>query len=115
MIKLSTFFSNEEKDTLLKCAGSAYEVLSSIEGESFVLNDEGQFSYNECFSRTDIDFFAQQKYDKVIPYRVIRFYNYYLMNTEDEKNIWYRGRKDKGGNWEYECFSDSLQEAFECL
>lgn len=100
---------------MLKCAGSAFEVLSSIEGESFILQDGGQFSYNECFNRTEVEYFAQQRYNKTIPYRVIKFYSYYLMNTQDEKDVWYRGRKDKSGNWEYECYSDSLLEAFESL
>ena len=64
---------------------------------------------------TDIDFFAQQKYEKVMPYRIIKFYQYYLMNTEKDKTVWYRGHKDVGGNWEYDCVSDSLEEAFETL
>ena len=33
----------------------------------------------------------------------------------EEINSWYRGRKDSNGNWEYDCVSDSLEEAFECL
>lgn len=34
MIWLSTYFSDEEKEVLSKCAGSAFEVLSNIEGEA---------------------------------------------------------------------------------
>lgn len=51
----------------------------------------------------------------MIPYRIIKFYQYYLMNTKDEVESWYRGSKDNCGNWEYDCVSDSLEEAFECL
>ena len=115
MIKLNTIFSPEEKNILLQCAGNAYEVLSCVEGESYLLSEKGDYLYNECFSPTDIDFFAKQRYQKVIPYRIIKFYQYYLMNIENEKEIWYRGRKDSSGNWEYECYSDSLEEAFESL
>lgn len=50
-----------------------------------------------------------------MPYRILKFYQYYLMNTKEEKNIWYRGRKDVDGNWEYDCFSDSLEEVLESL
>lgn len=115
MIELNTHFSDEEKKVLLQCAGNAYEVLSSIDGDSYVLSDRGNYQYNECFYPTDIDFFVQQRYEKVIPYRIVKFYQYYLMNTQEEKEVWYRGRKDDGGNWEYECYFDSLEEAFESL
>ena len=39
-----------------------------IESENFVLNEYGDYFYNECFEKTDIDFFAKQKYKKIIPY-----------------------------------------------
>ena len=115
MINLNTYFSNKEKDILLRYAGNTYEVLSSIEGDSYVLSEKGNYLYNECFLKTDIDFIAKQRYEKVVPYRIIKFYKYYFMNLEGERNVWYRGRKDDGGNWEYECYSDSLEEAFESL
>lgn len=115
MTQLSTHFSEREKEVLFKCAGSAFEVLSYVEGDSYVLSEKGEYCYNECFEATDIEFFKQQKYEKVIPYRIIKFYSYYLMNIKEEVYNWYRGRKDKSGNWEYDCVSDSLEEAFEGL
>ena len=115
MIQLSTYFSEEEKEILLKCAGSAFEILSHIEGDSYVLSEKGKYCYNECFDITDKEFFKHQKYEKVIPYRIIKFYQYYLMNIREEVDSWYRGRKDSNGNWEYDCVSDGLEEAFECL
>lgn len=116
MTVLSTIFSEEEKRTLYKWGGNSYEILSHIEGESYVLNNlEGKYGYNECFSPTNKKMFACQKYEKVTPYRIIRFYDFYLMDTVEEKNIWYRGRKDVNGNWEYMCYSDSLEEAFSFL
>lgn len=115
MIKLNTQFSDEEKRILRKCAGDSYKILSSVDGESYVLSELGDYKYNECFQPTNSDFFARQKYEKIIPYRVIKFYRDYLMNTKEEKNVWYRGRKDANGNWEYLCYSDSLEEAFDFL
>lgn len=115
MIKLSTDFSDEEREILRKCAGNSYEVLLSVDGDSYVLSEKGSYLYNDCFMSIDIDFFAQQRYEKVIPYRIIKFYQYYLMDTEGEKDIWYRGHRDDSGNWEYTCYSDSLEEAFESL
>lgn len=40
---------SEEKDKLLQYAGNAYEVLSCVEGDSYVLNAKGTYLYNECF------------------------------------------------------------------
>ena len=80
-----------------------------IERENFVLNEYGDYFYNECFEKTDIDFFAKQKYKKIIPYTIIKFYDFYLMNTKEERNIWYRGRKDANGNLEYDCYMESLK------
>lgn len=45
MIQLSTYFSNEEKEVLFQCAGSTFEVLSHIEGDSYVLCERGEYSY----------------------------------------------------------------------
>ena len=116
MVTLNTLFSEEEKAILYEWAGNAYEILSCVEGDSYVLNNvEGIYQYNECFMPTDKKFFSQQKYEKVIPYRIIRFYDFYLMNTEDEKNVWYRGRRDANGNWEYICCCDGLEEAISGL
>ena len=115
VIQLCTELSDEEKIVLSKCAGSMYELLTHIEGDSYVLSEKGEYSYNDCFEITKIHYFAQQKYEKVTPYRVIKFYQYYLMNIKEEINSWYRGRRDSSGNWEYDCVSDSLEEAFECL
>jgi hypothetical protein len=50
MIMLNTDFSNEEKDILKKYAGKAYDILSSIEGKSYALNNiKGKYLYNDCF------------------------------------------------------------------
>ena len=115
MIYLSTKFSVKENVVLQKYAGSEFELLTKIEGDSYVLSESGEYSYNDCFETTEIEFFAQQKYERVVPYRIIKFYQYYLMNTQEDVDVWYRGRRDRNGNWEYSCFSDSLEEAFECL
>ena len=83
MIQLSTCFSDEETNVLSKYTGNNFEVLSYIEGVTYVLSENGEYCYNDCFDATDNDYFAQQKYEKVIPYRIIKFYQYYLMNTKE--------------------------------
>lgn len=115
MVNLNIKFSDEEKSILQRFGGNYYEILSLIDGESYILNEYGDYSYNDCFKPTDNTYFMKQKYEKAVPYRVIKFSSYYLMETIDERGVWYKGRKDAIGNWEYECYSDSLQEAFESL
>ena len=115
MIRLNTDFSDNEKRVLAEYVGAEYTILDFIENESFVLCEKGEFFYNDCFEKTDDDYFKQLKYERIVPRRIIEFYQYYLMESKDEKNIWYRGRRDKSGNWEYDCYFESLEEILESL
>lgn len=115
MYNLNINFSNDELCILQRFGGMHYEILSTIDGDSYILSDNGDYFYNDCFEPTENDYFKKQKYEKAIPNRVVKFSNYYLMETIEEEGIWYKGRKDRIGNWEYECYCDSLQEAFESL
>ena len=115
MVNLNIDFNDDEKYVLQRFGGKDFEILSMIEGESYILKENGDYFYNDCFKLTDNDYFMKQKYEKVTPYRIIKFYNYYLTETVEEEGVWYKGRKDVNGNWEYECYCDSLQEAFESL
>lgn len=115
MFKLNTNFDEEEKKVIKEYGGENCEILSSVDGNSYILNEYGNLFYNDCFKKTDNVFLKQQRYEKVIPNRVIKFYNYFLMETNVEKGIWYRGRMDKNGNWEYDCCCDNLEEVFESL
>lgn len=115
MIELSTFFSEEEKEVLKKYTGGDYEILTQVEGESYVLCDLGEFFYNQCFTPTETPSFKNQKYRLEIPHRILKVWHFYLMETTNKGNIWYRGRKDNNGNWEYDSYSDSLEEALDTL
>jgi len=114
-LDLCVDYTVEEKEILKDYAGNDYEVMTHIEGDSFVLCVSGELSYEQCFGATDNAYSNRQHYEKVIPYRMLRVFSYYLMNTKDDLNIWYRGSKNQSGNWEYECCSDSLKEAIEFL
>lgn len=115
MIKLNTSFTDEEKDMLLRCAGKWYEILTEVDGEHYVMNSCGEFQGNEIFEPTDDEFWAKQRYRKLMPYRMIKFFHFYLLNTIDDENVWYRGYQTNNGNWEYDCYADSLEDMFDSL
>ena len=50
MLELCTYYSEEEKEVLNKYTGGRYEILTKVEGESYVLCDFGELYYNQCFS-----------------------------------------------------------------
>lgn len=76
---IEKYLQNEK--TLMECTSNDYEILPYIEGGNFVINDYGGYLYNECFEETGIEYFAKQRYKKAIPYTIMKFYNFYLMNT----------------------------------
>lgn len=115
MHKLSSDFDEDEIKLINKLAGENYEILVQIKGECYILCDYGDYYYNNCFSHTDNEFFKKQKYEQTIPHRAIKFYNYYLIEVQDEKEIWYRSRKDENGNFELTCYSEGLEDAFDSL
>ncbi|MDE6357937.1 MAG: hypothetical protein K2L15_05040 [Eubacteriales bacterium] len=115
MIKLNINFNDYEKNILTEYASNNYEILSSIDGDSFILNENGNLFYNDCFKLIDNEYINKQRYQKVIPNRIIKFYKFYLMEIQDERGMWYRGRKDDNGNWEYDSCFDSLEEIFDSL
>ena len=64
MYKLNTDLSNEDKRILTEYTNNDYEILPYIEGESFVLNDYGDYLYNECFEKTEIEFLQNRDIKK---------------------------------------------------
>lgn len=115
MCSLNTDFSEDEKKVLEKCTGNQFYILSNVENECYILCEDGNYKYNECFEHTNSEYFKNQKYEKANPYRMIRFYEYYLMERHEESNVWYRGRKNANKNYEFDCCCDDLEEVFDSL
>jgi hydroxymethylpyrimidine pyrophosphatase-like HAD family hydrolase len=115
MYILNSNFNENEKKVLEKYADSKYFILSNINEECYILCENGEYYYNACFKHIDNEYFKNQKYEKATPCRMIKFYQYYLMETYEEPNIWYRGRKDENKNYEFDCFCDSLEEGLESV
>ena len=59
--------------------------------------------------------FKKQKYTIVEPKKMIKFCNYYLMYGDEDGGMWFRGRMDDNGNYEFDCGSESLEEIVSIL
>lgn len=114
-MKLDIKYSENEIKILRERLGTKYEMLSSVDGICFVLDVNGKFSYNECFAPTQNNFFKIQKYQLIEPRKIIKFYNYYIMCSDGEVGLWFRGQKNSNGNYEFDCCADSLEEIIDSL
>jgi hypothetical protein len=115
MYNLCLDFNAKELEEIEKIVGSNYVIVDKISGECYILCEKGSKSYNECFTNTDNNYFMKQMYELAKPYRAILFNNNYIVEVIDERDIWYRGRKDANRNIELTCFSESLEEALESI
>lgn len=112
---LNTEYTNEEKEIITLCSGDKFEILESIEEEGYILNAYGKILYQDCFGETKEECFRNQRYNIAKPRRIIKFYQYYLM--EDQNNIgeWFVGTKQNNGALEFLYCCEGLQYAFESL
>ena len=114
-MKLEIKYSENVKKILDEKLGTKYEVLSNIDGTCYVLDIKGTYYYNECFTPTQNLFFKKQKYQLIKPSIVIKFYNFYIMSSDEEIGLWFRGQKNSNGNYEFDCCADSLEEIIDSL
>lgn len=115
MIKLNTMFDEEEKLILQKCADDSLQILSIMEKQCYLLNVYGEFPFEECFGKTDSIVEKKQKYKLAKVRRVLKYYNYYLIEDEDNIGEWYIGTEQKNGVIEGGTCCENLQFAFEII
>ena len=115
MEKLCTKFSVSEKGAIENMCGNCYEILKKIDGNCYILCDDGDKFYNDCFAHSNNDFLSKQKYKLVKPIRAVKLNEIYLVEIKNEQGIWNRGRLDFNNNIELMCYSESLEDALESL
>lgn len=115
MYRLSVDFSEEEKSIIKECLGEDGIVLDKFEYECYILNIYGEYYYNDCFTNTDNPYFMKWKFRKANPNRIIYVYNYFVMETLDERGEWYIGRQDENGNLEFDASYGDLENALVSL
>ena len=114
-MKLNFIFDNKETLILKEFCGSNYKILKEVCGEHYVQNKYGKYTYCECFGFTSNKYFESLRYDKVIPCRIVCFARFYIMEAENEPNIFYRGTEMKHEKYEYDICGDSLEEILESI
>jgi len=108
-------FTDRERMTIEKYCGDNYVLLDSIEGDHYILNEEGELYYNDCFKSTINDYLKKQRYEQANPIRIIQFFHFYIMESNNDTGIWYRGNMIENRKYEYDIYGDSLEEIFDSL
>ena len=114
MIKLITSFSKEE-ELALEVFKEDIQVLSVLDKPYYLLNYSGEFTFEECFGKTNSSIEREQRYELAKPRRVIKIFHYYLIEHEDELGEWYIGSEQKNGAIEGRAGCESLQFALRVL
>ena len=114
MIKLITSFSKEE-ELALEVFKEDIQVLSVLDKPCYLLNYSGEYTFEECFGKTSNSIEREQRYELAKPRRVIKIYQYYLIENEDEPGEWYICAEQKNGVMEGKSCCETLQFALAIL
>ena len=98
-----------------KTYGIHFDIIPKLDGNCYVLSNNGSLSYEECFGKTDNNYCKEQRYELVLPEIVVKYYNYYIVAITEESMLWLRGRKANNGNYEFDCCADKFADIIESL
>lgn len=119
MINLIHNFTETEKQALKIWQDNGLNILNKIDCKCYVINwnNKGEYNYISCFGKSNRnDYFEKDKtFDLVVPRRIIRYYQYYLMETMEQVGVWYVGEKQANGDIEFLWSFNSLEDAFDSL
>ena len=93
-----------------------YQIMEEIRGEHFVLDYQGDLLYGECFGEVDKNsIFAKQNYKKVTPYRIVKIGGFFIMECFEYSSGIFRGTELMKNKYEYDVFSESLEEILDSI
>ena len=101
-------FTEEEMRLIAYYCGDEAKVLTEVENHCYVFDIKGKYLYNECFEKANSDYFASKRYNMVRPIKIFEFAKYYVMKCEEYDILWFKGRLDANGNYEFDTNSDEL-------
>lgn len=122
--RLDNNLSENEIDILSDYGMGIYsdvQILSSFHNECFILlcadsryyrDKDKVFSFAECYGNYPHYFNKPQYlYYYCTPKRIVKFFHYYLIESHDFPEEWYRVEQQKNGNMILYVYSDSLEDA----
>lgn len=114
-MKLNNNFTQEEQQVIDKWRDSKLGIPVVLDEKCYLLNDNGNLTYEQCFGKTESNYFNQQKYFLATPIHIIKYYNYYLLENKGEEGEWYVGEKQMNGSIEFTKCCETLKDAFTSL
>jgi len=115
MNKLHKEFTEAEKKVINLWNDSNLFILDQIAEDCYLMNANGNLSYEECFGAVSNTFYKNLRYNLALPRKVIKYYTYYLLENINEEGEWYVGEKQNNGNIEFTKCCESLEDAFNSL
>ena len=102
--------TKEEIEVINSLLGDRCLVMTQIDGKCFALNRYGTYTYYECFEEIYDPVIMERKYVLLTPLVMIKYIDFYLMKPKEQPESWYRGFLSVNGNYEFDCYMDSLEE-----
>ena len=106
--------SNEEQELIKRYLGPEARIEESADGNCFILTEKGKYDYKQCFSERVDEWFEKRRYNSFTPTIIISVYGRYLCKDKEE-GLWYCGRRDSNGNYEFDSATETLEQMIESL
>lgn len=94
-MNLLTTFSEEENREMRYLIGDDLKIFSSFNNDCYILNEYGELTYEQCFGIVENLQLKSQRFEKVIPRRMFRYFNFFFMEETLEKGHWFVGYQQK--------------------
>lgn len=114
-MKLEGEFTEEEIEIIRYYCGNEASFLNEMDNSCYVFDLDGQYLYDQCFEKAKNDYFARKKYNRVKPIKAFEFAKYYIMKCYEYEGLWFKGRLDANGNYEFTTNSEELSIILESL
>lgn len=114
-VKLVTELSEKEKAIIDLWRDEKLFILDKIEFNCYLLSMKGTLNYSDCFGEPLSDYEKKQKYVVANPNRVIKYYNYYLLEDKTMLGEWHIGESHNEGSIEFYKCCENLEYAFQSL
>ena len=114
-MELLTCFSEEEKKELDYLNREKLIVYSAFSKPCFLLNDNGEFTYEQCFGTTESMYWRSQHFEKLTPRRIFRYYDFYFLEDVDEQGSWFVGFLQKNGAVQFLSGHSNLCDAIDSI